>query len=118
MDEKVKNIDGINIIYKIKKRKYDNNHLIVVFSGFGSEGGFFTYDFVNVLSESPATVIWIKDDFSSICAYYLCKDFDFSIERAVYKFISNMLIDLDIKKEQCTLGKVRISRSFLPKLTR
>ncbi|MFU0881847.1 accessory Sec system protein Asp2 [Kluyvera cryocrescens] len=104
MDEKVKNIDGIDIIYKIKKRKYDNNHLIVVFSGFGSEGGFFTYDFVNVLSESPATVIWIKDDFSSICAYYLCKDFDFSIERAVYKFISNMLIDLDIKKEQCTLA--------------
>lgn len=104
MDEKVKNIDGVNITYKLKKRKYDNNHLIVIFSGFGPEGRFFTYDFVNALCESPATVLWIKDDFSSVCSYYLCKDFDFAIESAVYKFISEILLELNINKEQCTLA--------------
>lgn len=103
MIEHIENINGIDITYKIKKRKYDNNSLVIIFSGFG-DGRFFTYDFINVLSDSPATVIWIKDDFFSMCSYYMCKEMDFSIESAVYKFISSMMIELHIDKNKCILA--------------
>ncbi|MEB7557578.1 accessory Sec system protein Asp2 [Kluyvera cryocrescens] len=103
MNEKTKNVDGIDIIYKIKNRKYDNNHLVVVFSGFG-DGRFFTYDFINALSDSPATILWIKDDFFSMCSYYICRGLDFSIETAVYKFIYEMMLELHIDKNNCTLA--------------
>ncbi|HGF0770968.1 TPA: accessory Sec system protein Asp2 [Kluyvera georgiana] len=103
MSEHLKCVDGINIVYRIKNRKYDNNHLVVVFSGFG-DGRFFTYDFINALSDSPSTIIWIKDDFFSMCSYYICKGLDFSIEKAVVKFIDTMLHELGIDKEQCTLA--------------
>lgn len=103
MIEQIRCIDGIDITYKIKKRKYDNNRLIVVFSGFG-DGRFFTYDFINSLSENPATIVWIKDDFYSMCSYYMCKEMDFSIERSICKFIDELLFEFGLKKEQCVLA--------------
>lgn len=96
-------IDGINIKYKFKPRKYDTTHLVVVFSGFGGSGEF-TYDFENALQDCPAHVLWIKDDFDKHCAYYICRDLKFDIENAVHKFIEEKLSELELTKDQCTLA--------------
>ena len=61
--------NNIEFKYIFKKRKYDCNSMIVVFSGFGATGNF-TYDFINVLNEINSAVLWIKDDFYGNAAYY------------------------------------------------
>lgn len=103
MKELKKIIHGIEITYKIKQRKYDTQHLIIVFSGFGSSGALFTYDFENALQDCPATILWVKDDFFGNCAYYICRDNDLNISEAVFTFITNILRDLFLTKDQCTL---------------
>lgn len=95
-------IDGIEIKYKMKDRKYDTKHMVIVFSGFGSSGEF-TYDLENALQDCSAHVLWIKDDFKNHCTYYMCQDMDFCVEDAVHNFILERLQELNITKDQCTL---------------
>lgn len=95
-------IDDIEIKYKIKKRKYDTKHLVIVFSGFGAAGEF-TYDLENSLQECPAHVLWIKDDFNNHCAYYICQNMKFDIEIAVHKFILQTLENLNLTKDNCSV---------------
>lgn len=102
MEELRDTVNGIDVIYKHKKRKWDTKHLIVIFSGFGV--GEFSYDFENALSECPAEVIWIKDCFNNHCSYYVCRNFEFDVENAVINFIEMKLKDLKLEKEHCTLA--------------
>lgn len=96
-------INGIEIKFKKKNRKYDTQHLIVIFSGFGGSGEF-TYDFENALQDCPANVLWIKDDFNDHCTYYLCKNMDFAVENAIHDFIKLNLEELNLTKAQCTVA--------------
>lgn len=93
---------GIEIIYKYKPRKYDNKHLIIVFSGFGGVSEF-TYDFQHSLDNCPAHILWIKDCFYSHCSYYLCYKMSFDIENAIYSFICHFIKDLNLEKNNVTL---------------
>ncbi|MGO4326112.1 hypothetical protein AB4Z48_16515 [Cupriavidus sp. 2TAF22] len=102
MKEQKRMVDGIEVTFRRKRRKYDARHLIVVFSGFGL--GEFTYDFEHALQDCPADVLWIKDQFDGHCAYYVCKDMDFSIEAAVFALIDAVLDELGLTKNQCTLA--------------
>jgi hypothetical protein len=102
MLEKISVIDDIKIKYKFKPRKYDTRHLIIVFSGFGSNTEF-TYDFENALQISSANILWIKDDFDNHCSYYICKNSKFNIEHAVLKLITHTLNNLKLSKSECTL---------------
>jgi len=95
--------DDTLLKYKFKPRKYDCRHLIVIFSGFGASSEF-TYDFENALQDCPANVLWIKDDFSGHCSYYLLKDGNNSPELAVQKLITSTLESLNLEKEDCTLA--------------
>ena len=103
MVEQKEVINGVQIKYKYKQRKYDTQHIIFVFCGFGS-ASMFTYDFENALQDCPAHVVWIKDDFNDCCAYYLCQNMDYSIEQAVITFIENMLTRYDLDRSCCTLA--------------
>jgi len=103
MNEQKCQINGIEIKFKKKNRKYDTKHLIVVFSGFGGTGEF-TYDFEGALQDCPADILWIKDDFFEHCTYYLCKGMNFSVEFAVHDFIKKNLEELNLTKEQCTVA--------------
>lgn len=96
-------ISDVRIKYMYKKRKYDNQHLLIIFSGFGGTNEF-TYDFVNSLKDAPSHILWIKDDFEGHCCYYLCKGMDFKIESAVYDFILQKISSLGLEKSQCTLA--------------
>lgn len=93
---------GIKIKYKFKPKKYDNNHLIVVLSGFGVSNEF-TYDFESSLQVSQSNILWIKDDFGGHCSYYLCNEMNFSIEKAIIYFIDDMLSHLGLDKTQCSI---------------
>lgn len=79
MSEQIEIINGVQIKYRYKKRKYDTQHMIFIFSGFGG-AGMFTWDFANALQDCPAHVVWIKDDFHNACTYYLCHNNDFYVE--------------------------------------
>lgn len=96
---------GFNFKYILKQRSYDTNHLIIVFSGFGSNSDF-TYDFLNSLSSSSrAAVLWIKDDFyhNAYATYYLDIVGESRLEQAVIGFIAEVQKFLQIKHENCTL---------------
>ena len=62
--------NGIEVIYRHKPSKYDFKHLIIVFSGFlnATPGN---YDFINAMTDCPADVIWINDNFQGMYTYYL-----------------------------------------------
>ncbi|EOL8958625.1 accessory Sec system protein Asp2 [Cronobacter dublinensis] len=103
MEEQTEVINGVQIKYRYKKRKYDTQHMLFIFSGFGG-AGMFTWDFANALQDCPAHVVWIKDDFHDACTYYLCHNNDFYVEQAVITFIEKMLSRFDLNKTQCTLA--------------
>lgn len=103
MNEEKILINGIEIKYKFKKKKYDFNHLIVIFSGYGDVSEF-TYNMDNVLQHCPCNVLWIKDDFYGKCSYYICHDLDFSIRDSVHELIERKIEELSITKENCTLA--------------
>lgn len=103
MDEQKTTIDGIDITYRFKPRRYDTQHLIVVFSGFGATGEF-TYDMQGVLQDAHADVLWIKDDFDGHCCYYLAQDMDLRIRDAVHTFIQQRIEALGVTRHDVTLA--------------
>lgn len=94
--------NGTKVIYKHKKRKYDFNHVIFVFSGFlNAKPG--NYDFANALNDCPCDVVWICDNFEEMYTYYLCIDMDFRVENAVSEFINQTLNELGLTHKQATV---------------
>lgn len=94
--------NGISVIYKQKKNKFDFKHLIFVFSGFlnRTPGN---YDFGNALNDCPANVIWINDNFSGMYTYYLCMNMDFAVEDAVTEFIYHKINELNLTFDNVTV---------------
>lgn len=87
MEERIfKAKPGLNIHYKIQPPKYDCQHLLIVMSGFNIPDPTI-YDF-NMLTHCRSAILWIKDDFDGLPAYYLCNNMNFDIEQGV-----SMLID-------------------------
>lgn len=101
--------NGIKVIYRHKKRKYDFNHVIFVFSGFlNAKPG--NYDFANALNDCPCDVIWICDNFEEMYTYYLCINMDFRVEEAVAEFMQHMLDSLRLNiPNQLPLGFQRVA---------
>ena len=93
--------NGIEVIYRHKPGKYDFRHLIVVFSGFlnATPGN---YDFINALTDCPADVVWINDNFNGMYAYYLCIGMDFKVKEAVQEFIRFQTAKLNMPSENVT----------------
>jgi hypothetical protein len=93
---------SLELTYIFKKRKYDNNSMIVVFSGFGAAGNF-TYDFKNALNEIHSSVLWIKDDFYGNAAYYYAVN-----GRDIHPIINDFILDVahknNVKKDNIILS--------------
>lgn len=101
MNEKNIKIEGLDIYYKRKPGRYDTKHLVVVFSGFSGDGKP-TYNYENVLKTCPADVLWIKDYFHGGECYYLCSNGKMEIEKSIFSFISQVLNELGLDRENCT----------------
>ena len=77
------------IHYRIKHPAYDCKHLLIVMSGFNLPDPT-VYDF-NMLSHCRSTILWIKDDFNGLPAYYLCNNMKFDIEQGVSALIEAVI---------------------------
>lgn len=94
--------NGIKVGYKHKVGKYDYNHILFVFSGFGRDRPDH-YNFTNVLDYYPAHVIWVNDNFEDFFTYYMCINLDFKIADAVGEFIKIKTEELNIPWQNITL---------------
>lgn len=95
--------NGVEIIFKQKKNKYDFKHLIFVFSGFLNKTPG-NYDFLNAMNDCPAEVIWINDNFEEMYTYYLCVNMNFKVEEAIKEFMA-----LQIKERNLSLSQVTVT---------
>lgn len=103
LSERIFSKNNIDVVHKFQAAKQDRQHLLVVFSGFGSKTRII-YDFTgNASIGCRSNILWIKDDFSQECAYYLCQNMSFDIEDAIITLINNTISDLSIKRDQVTL---------------
>ncbi len=87
--------NGTKVIYRHKKRKYDFNHVVFVFSGFGQDRPDH-YNFANILDYCPADVVWVNDNFDNLFTYYLCINMDFKVADAVGDFIHSKVQELGV----------------------
>lgn len=78
------------IHYRFKQGSAHCHHLLIVMSGFNIPDPT-VYDFPNVLNFCHSHVLWIKDDFDGLPAYYLCNGMSFDIEEGVSQLISGVI---------------------------
>lgn len=80
---------GLSIHYRLQKPKYDCQHLLIVMSGFNIPDPTI-YDFA-MLTHCRSAILWIKDDFDGLPAYYLCNNMNFSIEEGISTLIDAII---------------------------
>lgn len=80
---------GLEIHYRLQTPKYDCQHLLIVMSGFNLPDPTI-YDFT-MLAHCRSTIVWIKDDFNGLPAYYLCSNMKFDIEKGVSTLIDAII---------------------------
>lgn len=91
--------NGINLKYILEKNR-NSKDLIVVFSGMPRPGMKARYNYMRTLKDVKVNKLFILDDFGfdGRGAYYLGKNRDFNIERAVLELIPKIKSDLSIEK--------------------
>ncbi|PKH20123.1 hypothetical protein CIG19_18395 [Enterobacterales bacterium CwR94] len=75
--------------YAFQKARYDCEHLLIVMSGFNVPDPT-VYDF-NMLQHCRSAILWIKDDFNRLPAYYLCRGMKFDVEQGVSALIEAVI---------------------------
>lgn len=101
--EQTYTFENQSIKYFFQPSKQDRKHLLIVFSGFGSESSV-SYDFIGDSSEHcRSNILWIKDEIDKECTYYLCQNNNFYIERIVVSLIDDKIKSIGINKSECTL---------------
>lgn len=78
------------IHYRFKKASRDCEHLLIVMSGFNIPDPTI-YDFDNLLTHCDSHILWIKDHFKGLPAYYLCNEMSFDIESGVSLLITGVI---------------------------
>lgn len=89
----------IPVHYRFSPAKRDCRHLLIIMSGFNIPDSTI-YDF-NMMEHCHSAILWIKDDFHSLPAYYLCHEMNFEIEQGVSLLITGT-IDF-VKPENITI---------------
>lgn len=78
------------IHYRFRKGNEDCQHLLIVMSGFNIPDPTI-YDFGNTLTYCESHILWIKDDFNGLPAYYLCENMSFDIESGISLLIQGVI---------------------------
>jgi hypothetical protein len=87
--------------YRFSKAKSGNRHLVVVFANFSAPED---YGWSNgVFDNVRANILWIRDRFDGMNAYYLCRNMDFGLADSVQNLISGVMRSLRLNPEQVTL---------------
>ncbi|MFD8428512.1 hypothetical protein ACFV1R_13030 [Streptomyces coelicoflavus] len=87
--------------YRFSHAKSGNRHLVVVFANFSAPED---YGWSNgVFDNVRANILWIRDRFDGMNAYYLCRNMDFGLADSVQNLISNVMRSLGLTPDQVTL---------------
>ncbi|WP_206328689.1 hypothetical protein [Streptomyces sp. Tu 4128] len=87
--------------YRFSHAKSGNRHLVVVFANFSAPED---YGWCNgVFDNVRANILWIRDRFDGMNAYYLCRNMDFGLADSVQALISNVTRSLGLTPDQVTL---------------
>ncbi|MBD0423749.1 hypothetical protein H0H10_32110 [Streptomyces sp. TRM S81-3] len=87
--------------YRFSHAKSGNRHLVVVFANFSAPED---YGWSNgVFDNVRANILWIRDRFDGMNAYYLCRNMDFGLADSVQTLISNVMRSLRLTPDQVTL---------------
>ncbi|MEG3626977.1 hypothetical protein [Streptomyces poriticola] len=87
--------------YRFSHAKSGNRHLVVVFANFSAPED---YGWSNgVFDNVRANILWIRDRFDGMNAYYLCRAMDFGLADSVQLLISNVTHALGLTPDQVTL---------------
>ncbi|MFB7090508.1 hypothetical protein [Streptomyces sp. NPDC056296] len=87
--------------YRFSHAKSGNRHLVVVFANFSAPED---YGWSNgVFDNVRANILWIRDRFDGMNAYYLCRNMDFGLADSVQTLISNVMRSLGLTPDQVTL---------------
>lgn len=78
------------INYRFRAPKGDCRHLLIIMSGFNIPDPTI-YDFTVAIQHCHSAILWIKDDFNTLPAYYLCNDMNFEIEQGVSALIDGVI---------------------------
>lgn len=81
--------DNIAIQYRFIPAKRDCRHLLIIMSGFNIPDPTI-YDFT-MMDHCHSSILWIKDDFGGLPAYYLCRHMSFDIEKGVSLLINGVI---------------------------
>ncbi|MBB1198989.1 hypothetical protein EGM70_01540 [Enterobacteriaceae bacterium 89] len=83
--------------YRFRQASRDCQHLLIVMSGFNVPDPTI-YDFTQVLGHCDSHLLWIKDDFAGLPAYYLCQDMSFGVENNVSQLINGVIQFLNCRQ--------------------
>ncbi|ATW51241.1 hypothetical protein [Streptomyces peucetius] len=87
--------------YRFSHAKSGNRHLVVVFANFSAPED---YGWSNgVFDNVRANILWIRDRFDGMNAYYLCRNMDFGLADSVQMLIANFTRALRLTPDQVTL---------------
>ena len=87
--------------YRFTHAKSGNRHLVVVFANFSAPED---YGWSNgVFDNVRANILWIRDRFDGMNAYYLCRNMDFGLADSVQTLIANVTGALGLTPDQVTL---------------
>ncbi|MEU0370502.1 hypothetical protein ABZ070_09590 [Streptomyces sp. NPDC006283] len=87
--------------YRFSHAKSGNRHLVVVFANFSAPED---YGWSNgVFDNVRANILWIRDRFDGMNAYYLCRNMDFGLADSVQALIANFMRALGLTPDQVTL---------------
>lgn len=104
-DEKVF-ISKKRIKYLFKEGK-NREKLIIIFSGYlTSENMKAAYNYINVLNDIKCSRLYILDDYGydNRGCWYLCENFDFSVENSIVELINSIKHKYDISNKNIIVG--------------
>ncbi|HFZ8994044.1 TPA: hypothetical protein ACIPUI_001141 [Citrobacter freundii] len=77
------------VYYRFRKGRSDCNHLLIVMSGFNIPDPTI-YDFDKILEYCDSHILWVKDEYNGLPAYYFCNNMSFDIELGVSTLIEGV----------------------------
>ena len=90
--------------FKFRPARKGAKHLIVIFTSIQADKTWLDFDHDGpLLAHNRANLLWIYDDFGPEYSYYLTEGRNFEIERAVSQLIVEVIAQLGLSSDDCTM---------------
>jgi len=90
--------------FKFRAARKGAKHLIVIFTSIRADRSWLDFDHDGpLLAHNRANLLWIYDNFGAEYSYYLTENRDFEIEAAVSQLIAEVIDQLGLSSNDCTM---------------